>query len=167
MALPRQAVADPVPEYAMKAAFLYNFALFTEWPEQINGSFNLCIFQPYSWEDIQESATFDAAVEAIKGRQVKDVRLNVLHVANAESARQCHVLYFSEVVDARARKVLDEIKDAQILTVTDTDNLMKSGAIIGMKLENRHLTFEINYTAAQHNHLMLSSKLLNLAHRVY
>lgn len=162
IALPRQAVADPVPEYAMKAAFLYNFALFTEWPEEVDGSFNLCVLG---------RDPFGMALESFEGKPLKQARLTILRIATVDNAsiqaKQCHLLYVSEPESALTRKVFIALRNTQVLTVTDTDNLLESGAMIGMRLEGKHLVFDINYTAAQRSRLILSSKMLQLARKVY
>lgn len=149
--------AEPVPEYDMKAAFIYNFASFTEWPEPIVGNFNICIFGD---DPIAPS------LDAIEGKLVQGAHLTVVRITTTIQARQCHLLYFSEPGRSNARRILNGLAELPILTVTGDNDQEGVGAMISMTLENRKLTFDINYEAARRAHLNLSSKMLRLAQRV-
>jgi len=152
------AEADPIPEYDMKAAFVYNFASFTEWPDPITGSFNLCIF---------DNDPIAPALETLEGKTIKGVNLTVTHVSSASQAKQCHVLYLGDQTHGNMHRLLNELAELPILTVTDENDLTGSGAMIGMSLENKKLTFDVNREPARRAHLNLSSKMLRLAQRVY
>lgn len=146
---------EPVPEYAMKAAFLYNFALFTEWPGQLGGNLNLCVLG---------HDPFGSALDAIDGKEIKSGRrLTIRHISNPANAVQCHMLYFGAVEVASIGNLLADLGDVPVLTVTDAGE--SSGAMIHMWLENKRLVFGVDQDAALRAHLTFSSKMLRLARR--
>ncbi len=147
---------EPVPEHAMKAAFLYNFALFNEWPGQLGDNLNLCVLG----HDL-----FGPALDTIDGKEIKSGRkLTVRHISNRANAVQCHVLYFGATEAAGIQSLLADLGDTPVLTVTDAGE--PTGAMIHMWLENKHLVFGVDQDAALHAHLIFSSKMLRLARRV-
>jgi len=79
--------AKAVPEYAMKAVYLYNFAQLTEWPATLatgRESFNLCVIGP---DEIV------AALEPLRGRRVNQQHLRLLRITESSEARQCQMLF--------------------------------------------------------------------------
>jgi len=158
VALPAATAGEPVPEYDMKAAFLYNYALFTEWPEPVNGQFNLCILG---------MDPFGATLNAMDGKQIKGARLTILRISTPANAKTCHILYFGESERNNTQRIMTELGNFPVLTITDADNLSKSGIMISMQLMDKHLTFEVNNEAAHRARLTLSSKMLWLARKVY
>ncbi len=154
----RPAQADPMPEYAMKAAYLYNFALFTEWPASGDSVLNLCVIG---------KDPFGPALDSIDGKVINGMRLSVRRQDKSDNLKACQILFVSEAEEANWPKWLKELEEAPVLTVTDDEELLKAGAMIGLSVENRHLTFAINAEAAKRAHLSISSKLLRLAKAVH
>lgn len=154
----RPVAAEPMPEYAMKAAYLYNFALFTEWPALPDDQLNLCILG---------KDAFGAALDSIDGKIVNGLRLSVHRISGSSRARQCQILFLGTSDRVNFRRLLHDIEDLPVLTVTDNDDLVQAGIMIRMSIENKRLTFEINTEAARRARLAISSKLLRLAKTVY
>lgn len=148
---------EGMPEYVMKAAFLYNFALFTEWPDLPGSTLNLCILGHPPLGD---------ALDKIEGKQVYSRALAVSYLTNLNNLKNCQILYVDSSESAGVEKVLQRM-DTKVLTVTDSPEVMRQGFMIGMLTENRHIALEINLTAAKHAELNISSKLLRLAKTVY
>ena len=149
-----------IPEYTMKAAYLYNFAQLTDWPMQSgasDGVFNLCVFG----QDEVLSALESLRRKTINGHQLRPVR-----ITESSDARQCHLLYVGEMDAGRAGRVLDSLRKAPILTVTDDPRLTRSGVMLLIVPEERRLSFEVNVEVARSAQLKFSSKLLGLAKRV-
>lgn len=155
--LPRSLVAEPVPENAMKAAYLYNFALFTEWPAHTD-AINICI-------PSGESIAY--AFDGIEGKNVRGMPLKVVHLTSVQNVSGCQILYLGEADRSRVQDFLGRIGSAPILTVTDVDGLLEQGVMIGMFENNRRLVVEVNLDASKRAGLAISSKLLRLARRVY
>jgi hypothetical protein len=150
--------AEVVPEYAMKAAYLYNFALFTEWPAPPGASLNLCVLGKESMGD---------EFEKLEGKLVNGQRMAVSRVNGRDDIAHCQILFLGEAEGINIHHLLKEIDDAPVLTVADNENLMQTGVMIGMSIQNKRLTFDINPHAAKRAHLSISSKLLRLARKVH
>jgi hypothetical protein len=156
-ALPAQQ-QPPAPEYQVKAAFLYNFAKFVEWPEQDRIARAPIIFgilgeDPFGPE-------LDAAVRnrSIEGRAIAIVRYRSL-----EELEPCHVLFVSESEDERLPNILEALADRSTLTVGDTHRFAARGGIIGFTMERQRIRFEVNLEAAKRAGIRISSRLLRLA----
>lgn len=157
--LPGIAVADgagAVPEYAMKAAYLYNFALLTSWPNPSSDSLTLCV---YGQDD------FGSSLETLQGKVVDRQQLRVLHINRAEDAKQCQVVFIGDVEPKRTARLMAAIERSPVLTITD-DKRLQSNAMIFLSTENQRLVFEVNAETSKRANLAFSSKLLRLAKRV-
>jgi len=151
------AAAQAVPEYTMKAAYLYNFALLTTWPStaRAGADFNLCL---YGQDD------FGPALDKLNGKDVNGQKIQVLRLAHPEGARQCQLVFISETDATRLRRLASVLGDAPVLTVTD--EYLGHSAMISLAPENKRLTFAINATTAKSAQLQFSSKLMRLATQV-
>ena len=146
-------------EYLIKAAFLYNFAKFTEWPA---GSFpdsaaplDVCVFG----ED-----PFGGALESIAGKTIRGRRVAVHRVASIEAGAACHLLFISASEATRLAGILESLRGRPVLTIAEMPGFARSGGIINLKTNpDDRIRFEINAGIAKRVGLRLSSKLLNLA----
>jgi len=158
--LPVHVAAQPVSEYELKAAFVYNFALFTDWPANAtfaDGILNICV---------NPASNMRRPLAGLGEKPVKGVRIAVRPLATLDDLHTCHVLF----VDSRARDRWAQIKKrlagASVLTVSDDHDLSHNGTIVGMEVENSRIVFDIDTGAAKTARLVLSSKLLRLARSV-
>lgn len=152
--------AKPPPsrEYLIKAAFLYKFAKFVDWPAKAfrndRAPLTICILG---------KEPFGAALENIKDKKVKGRKLVIQRLARLEDLKQCHVLFISESEEKRLPKILRAIKGKAILTVSDMKEFARRGGIIDLVTVKKKIRFEINVDAAHTARLKISSKLLKLA----
>lgn len=147
-----------VPEYTMKAAYLYNFALLTTWPSAAPaGPFTLCLYG-------QDS--FGPALEALNGKEVNGQKIQVRHIERIENALQCRLIFINEANEGRVARLVHAVGRAPILTVIDDGVARPAGAMISLAPENRRLTFEVNTTAIKQANLQVSSRLLQFAAKV-
>jgi len=149
-----QTVAAP----ALKAAFLYNFAKFTEWPADALGPgspLGMCT---------TDGAVFEQLVKITAGRSIgaHQVAARLVTVDDA-SLRECHVLYVSDLNATDSERVLEALKDVPVLTVGDGEAFVKLGGVAGLFVENGQMRFAIRIESAKRARLELSSKLLSLA----
>jgi hypothetical protein len=152
--------ARAVPEYAMKAAYVYNFAQLSNWPDAkiiADNVFNLCIYG-------QDGIT--SALDGLRGKKIGSRFLRVLLVSDVAEARNCHLLYVGEGSGERGRWLFEALRGNPVLTITDDPRAERSGAMILIVPDERRLAFEVNLEAARRSQLQLSSKLLHLARRV-
>lgn len=150
--------AKPIPEYLIKAAFLYNFARFTEWPsDAFEGAMDpirLCILG---------QSPFGRALETIDGKTVRSRMISVVNLVWADEASQCHMLFISTSAQGRVAKLFDLLAGKPILTVSDWPEVAESGSIIGLEIVKKKIRFRVNVDAATNARLQFSSRLLNLA----
>lgn len=157
--LPRRACAEASREYQLKAAFLYNFAQFVEWPADIFPDAKSPIVIGVAGDD-----PFDGALDrAIAGKTVGGRPLAVRHISRAEETKGCHLLYVPAEGEQDLAALIRRIGVSPVLTVGETDRFMAHGGIVRFYLEDNKLRFEINVDAAQRSHLRVSAKLLRLA----
>jgi YfiR/HmsC-like len=149
-------------EYQVKAAFLYNFAKFVEWPSSsfsdAGTPLRICIFgqDPFGQE------LRDIANEKI----VNGRKLLVSQVADLQTAKACHILFIASSEKAQLKQVLENLRGTGVLTVGDTKGFVDQGGMINFVLENERVRFEVNRKAADQAGLKVSSKLLNVAKSV-
>jgi 3D (Asp-Asp-Asp) domain-containing protein len=152
--------AKAVPEYAMKAVYLYNFAQLTEWPATLatgRESFNLCVIGP---DEIV------AALEPLRGRRVNQQHLRLLRITESSEARQCQMLFVAEDIGTQGIRLLDTLRGTTVLTITDDPRVARAGAMLTIQAEGKRLAFNVNLDIARMGQLRFSSKLLHLASRV-
>lgn len=152
------ALAEPAPENELKAAFIYNFIQFTQWPESAfkGDSLNLCA---------SPGTVLYAALQPIAGK-VAHGRTIALIALQAEQSAGCHVLVAASGDRGRTPLIRRAIASEPVLTVTDDPELMRDGFMIGMVLEGSRITFVIDNTRAIEAKLAVSSRLLRLAKSV-
>ncbi len=157
MACTATAQGNELPEYRLKAAFLYNFAVFTEWPSDVGNTLNLCIVgrDPFGKE-----------IDELQGKAVGERSIAVLRKAATEPLRGCQVLYVSESSIGGLPRMLEELRDRPVLTVADCPSSAGQGVALNMSVVQNKVTFEANLAAARAQRLTLSSKLLRLATKV-
>ena len=148
-------VAD---ESVVEAAFLYNFALFTEWPELPADEFRICVLG---------SKSVLAALESVKKKQIKERPVSVQNISSATQAQSCQVLFVGLPEHASIGKLANQIGNAPVLVVAEENNFNPKNVIIILTTQHGKITFKINHTAATENSLTVSSKLLKLAKQVY
>jgi hypothetical protein len=151
------AVSDELPEYRLKAAFLYNFALFTEWPAELGATLNLCVYgrDPFGEE-----------IDALQGKPVGERRIVVRRVTSTEGLSVCQVVFIVSPSGDGIARVLSTVRGANVLTVADAPGAARQGVALNMNVVNNKITFEANLTAVRAANLKLSSKLLSLATEV-
>ena len=158
MAVPGWARSADLTEYQLKAAFLYNFAVFTEWPAEVGSSLNLCILGP---------DPFGEEINELAGKPVGNRTLVIQRKNTGDALRACQMVYISAQAFRNLPRVLDEVRDRPILTVADSAGAARQGVALNMAVNQNRITFEASQVAARANRLTLSSKLLRLATEVY
>ena len=151
-----------VSDEQVKAAYLYSFAKFIEWPaasfQTPSTPFQFCVVNNRSFQ-----AELDRTV---KGKSVAGRTIAVLSVLDAEQSRSCHLLYVDASQEHQSREILRALHGAHILIVGDTRNFIDGGGTIGFLVEDERVHFEINLKKATVAGLYVSSRLLSVAKRV-
>lgn len=144
-------------EYGVKAAFLYNFTKFVEWPEKKLGDDRSPIVIGVLGTDPFEGELRDA----VKGRKVKGRDIEVFHFADGEAAKGAHMLFVS--ADASAKALRGALGAYGVLTVGESAAFTRGGGIITFRMRDDRLAFEINTAAAERAGLKISAQVLKLA----
>ena len=156
LSLPGQdAQADAaVDERAMKAAYLYNFALFAQWPTLPDANFQLCVLG---------NTPLDAELERLQGKRVQNLPIAMRRIMPGDSLDGCQLLY----VDEHNRKTLDSLirrlGSLPVLTITDATGFADRGIMIEMRKQGQRIVFDVNLAAARRARLDFSARLLKLA----
>ncbi len=149
-------VAD---ESAIQAAFLYNFALFTEWPALPANEFRICVMG---------SDPVLAALESVKKKQINQHPISAINISSATQVQSCEVLFVGRSEHASIAKLAKLIGNAPVLLVSEEDGYDPKSVTIELVAQQQgRIGFKINRTSAQANSLTFSSKLLKLAIKVY
>lgn len=151
------AIGQAVTQPALRAAFLYNFAKFTEWPGEAAATspLTLCV--------VDDVAVESALAELVGGSVINGRPVAISHGASGARLRACHLLYIGEASDDRMTSVLEELQGAPVLTVSTGDGFVRLGGMVGLFVEEGRMRFAINPDAAQRAGVKLSSRLLTLA----
>ena len=146
------------PEYLIKAAYLYNFTKFVEWPPEAfrDNLYTINLF-------ILGTDPFGGALDSIKNKTVQGRRLNIKHVNHIEEISGCHILFISSSEKDNLGYILRALKNSTILTVSEIERFAQRGGVINFILVENKIHFEINPDAAQQSGLRIGSQLLRLA----
>jgi hypothetical protein len=148
---------EDLPEYRLKAAFLYNFAAYTEWPAEVGGTLNVCIYG---------ADPFGTEADALNGKKAGLRILAVHRKTQAEALKGCQMIFIANAGSETVRRVLDALRGLPVLTVADTPQALQHGVALNMNLTQERVTFEASLRAAREARLELSSRLLRLATEV-
>jgi hypothetical protein len=152
------AFAQDVTEPTLKAAYIYNFARFTEWPDDPRTSpLAICV--------LGDAAVGDALERVVRGRQLAGRTVVVSRVAVSGPKVACHVLYVSSMTAAQLEKVVASVQDAPVLTIGDAQDFTGVGGIAQFFFERGQLRFNISRQAVKRARLQINSRLLALAQR--
>ncbi|HVB28867.1 MAG TPA: YfiR family protein [Terriglobia bacterium] len=159
LALFPQASAQEVGEYQVKAAFLYNFTKFVDWPPLPGNAgkkqFEICVFGDDPFRNGLESI--------VEGKSVNGQVLEVRHIKKVEDAQGCKIAFISSSEKGHLRTILNALRGSGMLTVGDTEGFARMGGVINFTLVDNHVHIEINPEAAKVQKLKISSRLLRLA----
>ena len=153
-------LAEHYDEYTVKAALLYNFTKFVEWPNNsIPGKepeYRICIYgdDPYG-----------KRLDALEQRERSNITV-YRHDILRESIRNCQIIFIAETTEERLIESIAYLDKTPVLTVGETPNFVARGGIIGLVRDKDRIKFEINLKAANKAGLAMSSQLLRIAQRV-
>ena len=142
-------------EYQVKAAFLYNFTKFVEWPKETQDK--------YRYLYILGDNPFGNELDNIHGKTVGGKQLITEHINSLNGLKECSILFVSSSEEKYLQKIIETAVGLSILTIGDTNGYAEQGVIINLYTEHNKIRFEINTDAAKRAGLKLSSKILHLA----
>jgi len=151
--------ATAFDEYQVKAAFLYNFAKFVEWP---SGAFTNST-DPIEICIVGQNPFGSTLENMVQGKKVGDRTFAVRRFPDTLQASQCQILFIGASEWKRTGALLDAVKSAGVLTVGEFEDFTLLGGIINFRLDGTRVRIQVNLQTAAHARLRISSKLLSLA----
>lgn len=158
LSLGGNAWAGEFDEYAVKAAYLYNFAKYVEWPSEAFAGADAPL-----WICVAGDNPFGGALDTLSGKMVESRPVAVRHIPAATGLEKCHIVYIGRSEQGRFKAVLTKLARLPILTVGDIADFAQEGGMIGLVEAEQRIRFNINLAAARQANLKLSSQLLKLA----
>jgi YfiR/HmsC-like len=159
VAAPIARAQDALSEYQVKAAYLFNFLKFVEWPDDSFADSLAPIVIGVVGEDPFGSALPQVTIgKTVQGR---DLVIHKYH--SGEDLRGAHILFISPSEKKRLPMILSSLRGSSVLTVADTEGFLDAGGMIQFLNENDRVRFAISVEATSRAKLKMSSKLLSLA----
>jgi len=152
---------QPFDEYQVKAAFLYNFPKFVQWPAE---TFQTAA-EPLAICVVGQDPFGRSLADTVAGRAIEGRSLVVRHIPNVKQAAGCNVLFIGAAEYKPSLPALAELKPG-ILTVGESGASGAAGLVINFRVDDGKVGFDINVGVADREKLQISSRLLSLAHSV-
>jgi uncharacterized protein DUF4154 len=145
-------------EYEVKAAFLYNFAKFVQWPPDAvssGASTRLCILGRDPFGSLLESG--------FGGKTIGEKPIEIGRTSDARQLNGCQIVFVSTSERGQAATILEALSARPILTVSEIPGFTELGGMVNFYIEDRRIRFEINPKSAARSGLRISSQLLKLS----
>ena len=155
----RSGQSVPPTEYEVKAAFLYNFARFVEWPPAAMGAPN----QPFIVAVLGDDPFGATLDRTLSGKTLEARPIVVRRVDSLDEAARANILFVATSERAQVRHVVRTLSGTHVLTVGEMSGFAEHGGMIGFRTERQRVRFDINVGQASRAGLKISSQLLKLA----
>lgn len=149
-------------EYQVKAAFLFHFAQFVDWPPEAFKAMDSPVTYCTAGGDPFEGGLD----ESVKGKTISGRPVRVLHFKEAGESQGCQILFLGIADKKVVSATLGKLNGSPVLTVGESEHFAQGGGMIGFFLEDNKVRFEINLEAAERAKLKISARLLALAKTV-
>ena len=153
---------ESLSEYQVKAAYLFNFLKFVEYPSESFAD----PLAPIVIGVIGDDPFGSALPQVVIGKTVQGRDLVVRLYRPGEDLRRAHILFISASERRRLPAILAGLRGSSVLTVSDAAGFLDAGGMIQFLNENDRVRFAINIDATTRGKLKVSSKLLSLARPV-
>jgi hypothetical protein len=153
-----EAQSDVSKEYQIKAAFLFHFAQFVEWPSADSTNTD----DPFVIGVLGENPFGSALDEIVKGETIANRKIVVQYSRSADDLKNCQIVFVCKSENTRLPRILEKLNDKNLLSVGECEGFAQRGGVINFYLENGKLHFEINPDAAEREKLKISAQLFRL-----
>ncbi|HEX8614496.1 MAG TPA: YfiR family protein [Telluria sp.] len=156
---PAQAQAQAAAEYAAKAAFIYNIALFATFPNPDAPLVKLCILG---------RDPFGKLLASLEGKPLGEAKMTVAYPrSGGDALKQCQLVFVSASESDAVTLLAQSARQEGVLTVSDAKGAARLGIMVELDVEDKRIAFEFNAEAARAANITLSSKVLRLARAVH
>jgi hypothetical protein len=151
------ATAPAPTEYEVKAAFLYNFAKYVEWPSApaADAPFVICVLGQDPFGGLLD--------QTLSGKSIRERPLEVRRCAGVEEAAQAQIVFVGTSERADLPRILQALHGRPVLTVGEMDRFAERGGMVGFRVQGELVRFDINADQVAKAGLRMSSQLLKLA----
>lgn len=150
--------AQPGLEYEVKAAFVYNFIKFVEWPPDALGAqapFRVCL--------LGEDPFRGRLDQTVRGDTVEGHPITVERLPLDGAAASCHLLFVPRAHANRGGAIARALANAPVLIVGESDGFLRAGGTVNLAVDSGRVRFDVNVGQAAMRRLRISSKLLRVA----
>jgi hypothetical protein len=154
--------AQATSEYEIKAAFLYKFVGYVEWPEDAFGAETSPLIIGVAGAD----QLAQALEEIVNGRKILNRNIEVERLESGAPVTELHVLFVGQSSGVEAEALLLEAVSSSVLTVTETAATRFSASMINFEVVNQKIRFDVSLKPAEQGGLKISSRLLQVAYKV-
>lgn len=148
----------PANEYAVKAAFLFHFAKFVDWPPDAfpgpDSPLILCVLG---------KDPFGENMSALRGKSVNGRPIAIRYAATVDEIGKCHILFISASEKTFLPGILGSKKVSNVLTIGDMEDFGQQGGFVNFVTNDDRIGIEVNLEAVQRSRMKISSKILALA----
>lgn len=154
--------AQSATEYQVKAAYLFNFLKFVEWPEVTPGE------SQTKWVIgiVGSSPVGDELTKLVESKSVLGRELQIKTFQSTDNLRICNILFISDSEKKRLPGILASLRGSSVMTVADMDHFIDAGGMVQFVVEDARVRISIDVGATGRARLKISSKLLALARTV-
>jgi hypothetical protein len=149
-------------EYSIKAAFLFHFAQFVDWPPEAFKDAG----SPLIYCTLGEDPFHGALETTLNGKTIGKRTIRVQHIKQLQETQGCHILFLGAAGKDLNPGIVAGLQESPILTVGESEHFAQDGGMIGFCLDQNKIRFEINLEVAGRAKLKISSRLLALARTV-
>jgi hypothetical protein len=142
-------------EYEVKAAFIYNFTKFVEWPLSDSPSFAICILGDDPFQSSIDRLT--------SGKTVGSRPVQVRRLKEGAEARHCQIVFVGASERAKASRLVEAVRGTSVLTVGESVDFLRMGGMFYLSMADNHVNVVINTAATEAARLKVSAKLMILA----
>jgi hypothetical protein len=159
---PLRASAQSVEESRVKAAYLYNFAKFVEWPPEVfrnpEAPAVICV--------VGDERTSDVLEPAVSGKKANGRPVEARRPHSSAEFKSCHVLFIGFSDKERIAQLLNQLQRSSVLTVGQSEQFIPLGGMINLAFKDTTIELEIDPEASTAVGLKISSRLLVVAQLV-
>jgi YfiR/HmsC-like len=157
-----RAQTDPDAEYRVKAAFLYKFGSFVEWPEQAFPHADT----PLAIGVIGADALADELAKIVTGRSLNGRPITVRKLRRGDSVSGLHILFIGRSDESRVADILSAAKGQALLTVTESEDGLEHGSSINFVIVDDKVRFDVALPRPEPGQIKISARLLAVARKV-
>ncbi len=157
-ASPVAAVEKDFPEAKIKAAYLFNFLRFIEWPADHAAEAHICV--------IGQKNGYQDAFRTLRSQSLNDQRIvirELTDIDNPQTLLSCQIIFVTTAANHRQKIVFNTLKGSKALTVGESSGFARQGGMINFIEKDSKIRFEINLRTANEAGLRITSKILRIA----